>query len=333
MDAVSGAFASRGTTRVSTVREVAKAAGVHFTTVSRALRDDPSIPTETRARIRAVANKLGYRMNPVASAMMARRRKGAEAPLGTIAFIRRGDAVWTNPVVAQKYRESWAGAVQRGQQLGFAVEKLTLAEYRDSLPALLRVLRARGVRGIALGGLTVEQMATAEYDHFAVISTVEWSNIPALRTDHFHNVRIACQHLAQAGFRRLAFVPWPLASRALIDVCTAAAWHATERAEGRFAARVLSPHGSPGLRGELREFKPDAVVVSSYMPEFSGPQYLYDTWTGGPAGVSHRRRELAMQMVSWLVSMISLNQFGLPALPLAVQVPGVWQDGPLLQRS
>ena len=63
------------------MKHVAAAAGVSVMTVSLALRRVPSIPAETRERVLAVAEKLGYRRNPLVAALMAdlrgRRRPAA----------------------------------------------------------------------------------------------------------------------------------------------------------------------------------------------------------------------------------------------------------------
>jgi len=46
------------------MRDVARAAGVHQTTVSLALRNHASIPAATRERIKAAAAELGYKQIP-----------------------------------------------------------------------------------------------------------------------------------------------------------------------------------------------------------------------------------------------------------------------------
>jgi DNA-binding LacI/PurR family transcriptional regulator len=71
-----------------TIREVAQAAGVHHTTVSRALRNHPALPPETRKRVQAVARKLGYRLNPLVSAWMAQRKSSRKAlDSGQVAYL------------------------------------------------------------------------------------------------------------------------------------------------------------------------------------------------------------------------------------------------------
>src|SRR5690606_18931267 len=73
----------------ATLKDVAKAAGCHFTTVSLALREHPSIPEATRQRIAEVARQLGYERDPVFSVLSHFHTKGrvrTDAP--RIAFVR-----------------------------------------------------------------------------------------------------------------------------------------------------------------------------------------------------------------------------------------------------
>ena len=57
----------------SSLNDVAERAGVSTATVSRALRGLPSVTEETRARIKAVADELGYVISPTASRLASGR--------------------------------------------------------------------------------------------------------------------------------------------------------------------------------------------------------------------------------------------------------------------
>ena len=57
----------------SSLNDVAQRAGVSTATVSRALRGLPSVTEETRARIKAVADELGYVISPTASRLASGR--------------------------------------------------------------------------------------------------------------------------------------------------------------------------------------------------------------------------------------------------------------------
>ena len=61
------------------MKDVAIAAGVHQTTVSRALRNDPRITEPVKKQVRQAAERLGYRLNPLLSALGTIRRQRASA--------------------------------------------------------------------------------------------------------------------------------------------------------------------------------------------------------------------------------------------------------------
>lgn len=55
------------------IKDVAKAAGVSHSTVSRALADNPLITAKTRARIQRLAQKMGYSPNAIARGLVMQR--------------------------------------------------------------------------------------------------------------------------------------------------------------------------------------------------------------------------------------------------------------------
>ena len=59
-----------------TTYDIAKASGVSQSTVSRALRGDERIRSEVRAKVVKMAEELGYRRDPVLSALSLKRWAG-----------------------------------------------------------------------------------------------------------------------------------------------------------------------------------------------------------------------------------------------------------------
>ena len=58
-----------------TIKDVAKAAGVSYSTVSRALSGSPEISVDTRERILQVCKEMNYTANTVARAMVMKSTK------------------------------------------------------------------------------------------------------------------------------------------------------------------------------------------------------------------------------------------------------------------
>ena len=58
-----------------TMADLAREVRLSRNAVSLALRADPSIPETTRQRVRAAADRMGYRVNPTISQLMSELRK------------------------------------------------------------------------------------------------------------------------------------------------------------------------------------------------------------------------------------------------------------------
>src|SRR5690606_10470907 len=59
--------------RPPTMKDVARAAGVSVMTVSRAFKADSSVNADTRARIRTLAEDMGYAFDSIAANLRAQR--------------------------------------------------------------------------------------------------------------------------------------------------------------------------------------------------------------------------------------------------------------------
>lgn len=143
--------------RRPTLHDVAALAEVSHQTVSRYLRADPTVGSETGERVRAAIAELGYRPNLMARAMRTRST-------GVVAIILPG---WTGP------ERTVAAASEEAQRLGYRVEiVIGVNEEPDSLSTLAAELLAGGqVDGVLSvtpltistdsGGVLVQ---TEEYD-------------------------------------------------------------------------------------------------------------------------------------------------------------------------
>lgn len=133
------------------MKDVAKVAGVHQTTVSLALRNHPSLPKSTRERIQKLANEMGYRPDPALSALVAYRQATKNQPseqvIAWILNVRDTDRIKNQHV----HRHLMEGAKERAQELGYKLDIFWYGlEYKDS-KSLNRVLKARGIQGVIFG--------------------------------------------------------------------------------------------------------------------------------------------------------------------------------------
>ena len=249
-------MADRGVRQV-TLYDVAREAGVHFTTVSRALNGSPdlNIRPQTRARILAAAERLRYRPNAFGRGL----RLASTHTLGLLVPSLR------NPVYAAVVR----GASARAWERGYVVVLSEDSEGGLAAPAYERLV----VEG-RIDGLLV---ATARRDDPAAEQWLR-APVPAVfvnrRYPGGHNIsmreedaaRLAASHLLDLGHTRLAHIAGPenldTASRRVRG------FRAALREAGRRAPIVAVPFDEAGgfrAMSELlaRPRPPTGVFVSN----------------------------------------------------------------------
>jgi LacI family transcriptional regulator len=173
-------------------------------TVSRALRQDPSVADETRERIVAAAERLGYR--PRANLGRPRQLKSKANP--TV------DIVLSVDVLASMFKtELLVSIEQELSRQGYDCVVRTVGDQYDQFLSLYEQLRHSKSQGtLLIGYVPIEQlMSILEFKPDAIL--VDHTGDPRLPPSHqsvaFDNVegaRIAVRHLLGIGRRRIALV-------------------------------------------------------------------------------------------------------------------------------
>lgn len=181
------------------VIDVAARAGVSIATVSRVLNDRPSTE-ETRAKVLAAVDELGYRPNPHARSLKSQPIKQlafAVADVGNPVYVEMMRAV-ENETRARGYRllvSSTGGriddtiALTESLEDGYA-DGLILSPVRV-VPALVEALRTFRLPMVVIGRVPTE---------------LEVDNV---RANSAGGVRLALNHLVEQGCKRVAIVNGP----------------------------------------------------------------------------------------------------------------------------
>ena len=186
---------------VPTMRDIAVAAGVSQSTVSRVLNDVPTrvpIAPETRERVSATARRLGYRPNP-----LARGLRGA--PTMLLGAVVRDI---TDPFFAGAIEALSIAAMSQGYNLvlGHARGRA------DDALALTAVLETRHCDAIVLlGDLQDQPRLIADLADSLVPVVGLWQGssplgVATVDVDNNAGVRAGLDHLVGLGHERIAFV-------------------------------------------------------------------------------------------------------------------------------
>jgi DNA-binding LacI/PurR family transcriptional regulator len=331
--------------------EIAQHLGIAASTVSRALREDPRIGKETRARIRAVAADLGYRPNPLVSALMAsRRRRGGAGEIDVIALVTSygGREDWRTKQVC---RWEFEGIQARAATLGFRIEVFSLHDYQDDAARLEATLRARGIRGVLLGfSRGNNEPVPFSSEGFAVAGLSAYFNAAQVDRANFHgfyNVRIALDHIWRLGYRRPALVVPELNNSISNNSWSGAFLDWQRRIPARYRCRPFIPAGTPDIEefnAWLCAHEPDSILfykvpVRSFLaragrrvPEEIGVACLYRTADEMRAmgGIDGNLSAVGAAALDLVVERLNANSFGPTEHPKEVLIKGTWYEGATL---
>jgi LacI family transcriptional regulator len=223
-----------GSAAATTIYDVARECGVAASTVSRAFARPGRVNAETAARIRATAERMGYRTNPLARGL----------PSGTTGMIALVVGDITNPVNFEVIRGGEAAAAD-------AEYIMILADAQESArserAAIERVIPA--VEGLVLSSSRMSNAAIrmAAQQRPAVVVNRAFADVPSVTTDHSRGMRRAVEHLGDLGHDTLTYVAGPEASWA-----DGMRWRATRKAclELDLRVRRIGPY-PPTIAGGM----------------------------------------------------------------------------------
>lgn len=179
------------TARRPTIADVADAAGVSKTAVSFAFNKPDRLNSETVARIRTVADVVGYRPNPVARMLTQRRTR-------TI-------GVLTPQALSTIFQNPFFGSFSAGVAAGAEASGYALHFISPLHGSLARAIGRATVDGVVVVGLSahhpeVEQIRRAGLPMVLVDSTA-LPDQASIEVDDEGGARSAAQHLLSLGHR------------------------------------------------------------------------------------------------------------------------------------
>jgi DNA-binding LacI/PurR family transcriptional regulator len=181
------------------IRDVAKAANVSPSTVSRAFTMPELLRADTRERVLAAAAKLGYQPNRAARGLITGRT-------GNIGVIVPDLANPFYPAVLK-------GAQARARESDYSVF-LADAEEDPGLEVELIKAMAKQVDGVVLcsSRASAGVLTDIANDTALVLLNRRISGVPAVVMDNAGGARQAVVHLAALGHRRVAYLDGPASS-------------------------------------------------------------------------------------------------------------------------
>ncbi|BET66983.1 hypothetical protein ASA1KI_19010 [Opitutales bacterium ASA1] len=335
--------------RSVTLQDVAERAGVHRSTVTLALRDSPRLPLATRRRIKAIADALGYRVNPLVAALMRSRRSGRPVEGSTLGFVtnyptRDG---WRRPYHDRP--DYFPGARDRAREFGYNLEHFWLGEPGMTITRFAGILRARAVHGLIIGRLPPGQCTLdLAWDRISAVALGMTLRSPLLHhvtENHFDTARQAMRQCRERGYRRVGFVFTEANDSPGVNERWLGAYLQQQQQELPPGDRLAVCPGSPPAESVffewIRRERPDALLVTNAsairiaerlasvgkrVPDDIGLVELQDNPGRDFAGVHHEPARVGALAVDLLIGLLHRNETGIPDYPHEILLPGRWLD-------
>lgn len=320
------------------MRQLARLAGVSQSTVSKALRDDPTLPVKRCAEIKKLAAKMGYRPNPLVSALMAqlhrhRRRSDPHRIAWLDLWPDTGD-----PDLMPILKPLLRGARQRAESLGYGIEVYRAAVEQLNADRLRRILMARSQWGLIIPPVP-KSASTFQLDLRGLTGVTVGTSLhrPVMHRvspNHYQGGQLACDRLREKGFQRIGLVMSPAYNERVEERWLAAylarqqQWPGPERLPPLWVDR----DGRPAFERWRQRHKPDAILiaesyVASWLPEGKRPTLV---WLHGATdhahswGIDYQWEKLGAAAVELVMGQIHRNERGSPPIPHTLLLEVAW---------
>jgi len=334
-----------------TLRDIAGVSGVHLATVSRVLRNDPQIGIATAKKVRRIAEKMGYKPDPMLTALSSYRSQIRKPEYhATIAWVTNwfSPQGWNNCATFDLYIQ---GARERSERMGYKLEEFWLRERGLTPSRATSILKNRGISGLIVAPQPRPKMRVRlGWDNFSAVAlgyTMAWPQLNMVTNHHFQAMETVVRQVRAHGYRRIGLAvhhrhgwrsnhAWTGAFLALQQF-----WPAEQQVPVMALEGVLSTRISEWVK----KYRLDAVIshdsVASVLETlgFRIPQDIgFATFMGSSeeassywAGIDENAYQTGAAAVDLVVGMIHRGERGVPKVRQCLLVEASWREGKTLR--
>jgi LacI family transcriptional regulator len=250
------------TSNAPTLEEIARAAGVSRSTVSRVINDEPNVRDEVRQRVWQVVDKVEYHPNAAARSLASRRTQ----TLGVV-IPQTFNTVFVDPFFPEVLRGVADAANENRRHLMLSMVDRPMEEdfYR-------RALRSQMLDGVVIVSALLDDPLIPRLLRDRIPFVTVGRHLPELGVsyvdaDNVYGGQMAAAHLLQNGRRKVATITGPLK---MVPGLDRLAGYQTALREAGFAVQgelivegdFTQAGGFAGMQ-QLLPLEPDAVFVAS----------------------------------------------------------------------
>jgi LacI family transcriptional regulator len=188
---------------LTNIKDLAKAAGVSITTVSRALNGYSDVNENTRTKIKRIAEQLNYRPNAVARSLVMKKTRTIGVILSEINREGAKDAV---------AYEILCGINDRTADLDYDILLFSTNPKKQTKKSYSDLCRDRNVDGAIISGLRIhdpylqEVVRNTDFPCVLIDIPATSKNLGHVTSDNFHGAQLAVRHLLELGHHKIAMI-------------------------------------------------------------------------------------------------------------------------------
>ena len=187
---------------MTTIKDIAKAAGVSVTTVSRALNGYSDVNEKTRAKIMKVAKDLNYSPNTVARTLVMKKSK----TIGLLVSDMNREGVKDNFTF-----EVLCGINEASAELGYDLVLFSTTSTKQKEKTYTQLCRERRVDGVIIQGIKINdpylmEVVNSDIPCVLVDIPIESDTVGYVTTNNMEGAKIATQHLINLGHKNIAMI-------------------------------------------------------------------------------------------------------------------------------
>ncbi|MBT65242.1 MAG: hypothetical protein CML13_18760 [Puniceicoccaceae bacterium] len=329
-----------------TLEDIAQAVGVSKMTVSRVLRGTGRSSEETAKKVKAAAEKLGYRPNPMIQTLMAGVRKKRVEQNANIAWVV---TYKVNETLPDSLQEIEAGSRKRAQEMGYEMSRYHLDASHTEPEVLSRILKSRGVRGAIICPIRNTNLQPSfPWDDFAMATIGRSLSRPTLHytmSHHYHIIQKVLDEVIARGYRKIGLLIGSTEWETRADHATIMVFqhHCSQAGlDPRVAYQTCGTWNAQDYSAWYHAFQPDAIIgdyghryhtlIEAGLP-MDQIGYATLSWKAEDlqcSGVKQPFNDLGASAVDLVVAQIHRNERGIPQAPKAILMEGEWVEGSTL---
>jgi LacI family transcriptional regulator len=337
---------------IPTIRSLAKTLRLSPTTVSDALRGVGRVDQTTAKRVRQLADKVGYKTNPLTTALMSGFRRSRAATFrGVIAAVDINEAARFPHGPFPK--QISAGARQRATELGFHFEEFVAGRNALPLHRLDSILKSRGIHGIMImPAWLAPDVSELDWSNYAGVYTDNFIEKPRLHTvcsDHYRSMMDLLSRLVARGYKRPGLMLERGRDERLL-LRQSASFRAFQESHASTVEVVPILFASEFSQKEFtpwfKRHKPDVVLnhydetvgwmeaAGASVPKTHGYVCLnVINRTRPTAALDLQPKQLGARAVELLIGQLQRAEYGSPSWTTSTMLTASWLEGPTLRPA